>query len=825
MFRYAMALIAALLLAATCGAFTIAADGAAEVGIVLPDQPTAEEKEAATELATYLGKVTGAQFEPVAENAHAGGPAIFVGATRVTAQANVDAAHLDRDGFVIRLIGDKLFIIGYDAASTELGVHYFLQWYAGVRWYIPLEIGEHIPDTPNLSVPDDLDIAREPAWQSRQWSSAARMDPVYEKRNLVRPRYKFHHYLLHAIKPSETYDAHPEWFPFQNGKRIANPGDESHGWQPCFSNDELIRYVAEKIIAYFDANPAEMSYSLGINDVGAGGYCQCENCQALDDPSKPEFRDRPNYSNRVFHFMNAVAEITSQKYPDKLLGCLAYHNCEEVPSFPVHPNIVPYLTNDRAQWINDDFRAEDQDLLRRWSKAARQLGVYDYYYGSGYVIPRFFPRVSAESIKFCHDVGVRAWYAEIYSNWALDGCKCWLASRLLWDASQDADALVEEYYTDLFGAAAEPMRKYWQRCEQVWESQGGESHWFKGFFDIGQLDMFPREVCIELRGYLREAERLADTELVKRRVRFYRNGFRYTDLYSQVYWSDKAMKDATVGSARDVQAVADALLAYTSAEQQLRELYATVIDPDPLMRPVIPFHGRAKLNYGQGLVSGLSRVAIWAEANDGWAVVDEALAGLAEQDSDGARNATRYLRARRNLIEARDILPNPGFEANVADTNAVEGIHWTAEGCPPGWSSWIRPGSAAELQWIKDPVRSGEYAVMLKGVAGAACYIKSVPIEAGKSYLCSAWAWAKHQNPRRVELKVQWQDAQGKWFTGAGPVGDSVREPDTRGWVPLECMFTAPEGAAYAVVAVLCEGMEPDEYAYFDDCSLKEMVE
>ena len=374
MFRYAMVLTAALALAAMCGAFTIAADGAAKVSVVLPDQPTAEETEAATELATYLGKVTGADFSPVAEKDHAGGPSIFIGATHATAQANVDAAHLDRDGFVIRLIGDKLFIIGYDATSTELGVHYFLQWYAGVRWYIPLEIGEHIPHTPTLSVPDDLDIAREPAWQSRQWSSAANMDRMYEKRNLIRPRYKFHHYLLHAIRPSETYDAHPEWFPLINGKRIANPGDESHGWQPCFSNDELIRYVAEKIIAYFDANPAEMSYSLGINDVGAGGYCQCENCQALDDPSKPEFRDRPNYSNRVLHFMNAVAEITSQRHPDKLLGCLAYHNCEEVPSFPVHPNIVPYLTNDRAQWINDDFRADDQDLLRRWSKGSPSVG-------------------------------------------------------------------------------------------------------------------------------------------------------------------------------------------------------------------------------------------------------------------------------------------------------------------------------------------------------------------------------------------------------------------------------------------------------------------
>ena len=60
----------------------------------------------------------------------------------------------------------------------------------------------------------------------------------------------------------------------------------------------------------------------------------------------------------------------------------------------------------------------------------------------------------------------RGWYAEIYSNWGLDGCKAWLASQLLWDVRQDPRALVDQYYSDFFDAASEPMKRYWERCER-----------------------------------------------------------------------------------------------------------------------------------------------------------------------------------------------------------------------------------------------------------------------------------------------------------------------------------------------------------------------
>lgn len=817
-----------LTLALPALALTIAEGGKATVVIVFPDQPQENEREASAELAQYLGKMTGAAFEQLAEKdwmlrSAQGGKvaAIFVGATAAARQAGISAEKMDRDGFIIKAADRNLYIVGHDALATELGVHFFLQRYGGVRWYIPLEIGEHIPSCPTFSVPDNLNDRQEPAWKSRLWSSAARMDPMWEKRNLCRSRYDFHHNLRNILKPSEVYDQHPEWFPWIGGKRFPKPADNSETWQPCFANKEMAGWVAQKIVAHFDANPTATSYSLGINDVHVSGYCQCADCQALDDPAKREFRGRPNYSNRVFTFMNRVAEITSRKHPDKLLGCLAYANCEEVPSFPVHPNIIPYLTNDRAQWRDEHFKAQDQDLLRRWAKAARQLGVYDYYYGLGYVIPRFFPSVSAESIKFCHQTGVRAWYAEIYSNWGLDGCKAWLASQLLWDVTQDPNKLVDEYYTNFFGAAKGPMKKYWDRCEHIWMGQSGEATWFKGFFQLEQLEMFPPQVCAELRAYLDEAARLANTELLRKRVKLYSDWFHCTELYSRMYWGDKWMERAEVRNAADAERLREALVCYGRAEVGLRKHLDEVMQTDPLLRPLNPFVAKDRV-LGASLLPAMMRLADYYERAGEPLHEPFQLSPTLPAETPVAKIFAVYMTMRTHPERAEEKMPNPGFEAKAAGTSTV-GPDWTSEDCPPGWGSWIRGGTKAELRWVASPVHGGQRAVMLKGAEGAACYGMDVKGTPGDTYLCMVYAKGKVSRPQRVSLTIKWNDPKGAWFDGAPTLTVPLPQGELKDWTPLAVMFTMPKGAGAAVIILVGEDMKPEDVVWFDDCSVKQL--
>ena len=82
------------------------------------------------------------------------------------------------------------------------------------------------------------------------------------------------------------------------------------------------------------------------------------------------FRERPDYSNLVFTFMNRAADELSRTHPQKYLGALAYYWAENAPDFRLNPQVIPFLTADRAQGYDPKFWKEEMDLQERWARAA-----------------------------------------------------------------------------------------------------------------------------------------------------------------------------------------------------------------------------------------------------------------------------------------------------------------------------------------------------------------------------------------------------------------------------------------------------------------------
>lgn len=802
-------------LASPAGAFDLVSAGKPAARILLPEKASDEEKAAAGDLVDAVRKMSGAVL-PVGDDAPAA--EIHVGRTAFVEGQKLDLDALDWDGFVMRTAGaDRLILAGRNPHGTRFAVYRFLYKYAGVRWYIPTELGEHIPSRTDFRV-GSLDDREEPDYRSRLWSSAARFDGgEWERHNLMRGRYSFHHNLLHVFVPSKLYDAHPDWFPLINGKR-AKFADDSHAWQPCLSNEAAQEYAADLIIKHFDANPSATSYSLGIND--SNGYCECAGCQALDPPGKPQFRGRPDYSNRVFTFMNGVARRVAAKHPDKLLGCLAYGWCENVPTFPVDPHVIPYLTNDRAQWIDRDFKRQDQELIRRWVKAAPSVGIYDYYYGSGYIIPRLFTRQIKESLKFCKDAGVTAFYAEIYSNWSLDGPKAWVASQLLWDADQDMGALLNDYYTHFFGKAAEPMRRYFELCERQWAGQPGEARWFKYFFRYDQLELFTPEVCRKARALLDEAAARADTDLTRRRVQLTSEGFHYTELYSRVFHEGARLAEATVKDVPSLEKTLAAMADYAAVPAALERHRREVMDANPLHKPVIPMEERAPGSPSVSLFAMLTGVADWARAHGAWdrvrPMLERTAASSSGTDLKWQIGALLYL---GDHPDAPELIRNPSAEEAAAGATAPEGPDWSSEGLPPGWSSWMRPNTAGKLTWTNRAARTGKMCLAAVG-AEAATFHQVVPGKPGEVFVAAVHARGKVPEKARVELAIQWLDEGGKWFNA--PRQAAVLKPgDYADWRPLAVAFKIPEGAGKAWVGAVTYDLGDGNTVYFDDMSVK----
>lgn len=799
---------APVLLASAMLALPIVQNGQPRAALAPLDAKTPPEvRRAADEFQRVLEKMTGTKLPSTPQDDR---PIVHIGRDSFVNATVPDLDRLDQDGFVIRTVDDRhLILAGRTSHATEFAVYRFLQKYAGVRWYFPAELGEVVPRQASLVV-DRLNDRQEPSFHSRQWSAAAPFDGgVWERHNLCYARYSFHHNLLNIFVPSRLFDAHPEWFPEIDGKRKRPKDDEDPGWQPCLANKEAARYAAQVARQYFDAHPEATSFSIGMNDTAARGFCCCAECRALDpvDPAQQKTpRGLPNYSNRFFTFANRVAEELAKTHPDKYLGCLAYHVTEPPPAFDVLPKIIPFLTAGRANWTDPAIRDGDQKLIRGWCRKVPIVGIYDYYYGSGFVSPRIFTHLTEESLKFAHRTGVRAFYAEIYSTWSLDGPKAYVTSQLLWDVNLSADALVDDFCRGLFGKAADPMRAFFRFLEARWMSRpGGSNVMWQGFFDPTQLELWPPDACAEARRLLADAEKAAagEEDLVRQRVKLYSDGFRQTELWSALYHGEKSLRSA------------DDLARYSTALAELDRFDRQVVLPNPLHRAVILFTERARRPPGHALAAAVLRLSDQPQS--------QALLGRLASDSPSpeAKAAARAVLALRSHPDrVLQPLANPGFEPDSPQaTTAAPGTS-----APHGWGVWFRPGTPGKGQASADAARSGKLGFLLRG-AEAGCVLQSVPVQPRQKYLASVYVRGKLSPQAESKLLVQWKDASGNWLTAVHPSSDQLRAAPTSEWTRLCLMVEVPPRAAQLVFCVSAYGQEPDDALQIDDASLQRVPE
>jgi hypothetical protein len=496
-----------------------------------------DERQAAAELARVLGRMSGLDW-PVRSARGVAEAGFYVGGRLGEPMAPLRRAadllaprsgETGPDGFRIRTRSGSVFIEGATPEATYFGVCWLLQREGGVRWYIPGPLGEVVPFRRAWSLPD-LDVTVEPAYVSRELTGLDGPDgQAWARHNGLGSRLDFTHALSRIFAPG-LFDAHPEWFPLIDGRRHRPEGPGDYRWQPNLSDPAVAAYAAAAAAAAFNREPGRASFSLAIDDTIR--FDQSPATRALVEPLN-YFRGRPDYSPLVFGFMNRAAAALGNSEPDRYLGCLAYFWCENPPPFRVDARVLPYLTADRSQYYDPSFRAEDLDLMSRWSRSGvRAFGLWDYAYGAAYVIPREPVAAFGEAVREGWRRGARGYLAEVDPQWGFDALKCWMLTRLLWEPEIPLDTLKEDFYKGFYGKAAGPMRRFFDRCEALWMGQSGPAYWLKFYEQEDQALIFPPDSCRELRGYLDAAVRSATGDpTVAERVALTSKAFAVTEAF------------------------------------------------------------------------------------------------------------------------------------------------------------------------------------------------------------------------------------------------------------------------------------------------------
>ena len=777
-------ILVAFAMALPASALVLVEDGKPASSIVLPTQPNGNLQAAANLLQRIIERSSGARL-PIVEGEAVDGATIEVGGTPASLKACPEASTRKLDGVMVRVAEGRLFITAQNTYAVRIAAVRFLEEALGARWLFPGDLGEIVPRSRSVEVPDDFDLREEPDLESRMFSGMFGADPALWRLHLS---LQFHHN-LYRIVPVEKYgQTHPEYFPMIDGERRI-PTSPNSGWQPETTNPEVVQLAIDAADKWFTDNPEEVSFSLGVTD-GLGESYSPE-AVALDEKLGP-----PTPTNRFYHFYNQVAEGLETKWPDKMLGVLNYPPLHGVPTVPLHRNLLIYC------WRGSNGGVRPAEWYGKW----HNLAFCDWLYGCFYCMPRHYPHSYSELIRSYVKGGFRGMYAEAYPNWPIDGPKLYALSRVMWDLDTDVTAAVDEYLRLAFGPAAKPAGQFFAIAEQVMERRDPPDIYSKWSTAIRQD--FAVWTVRDIEG-MEQAVRAMEAAVAgrpdssdARRVKLFRDGWDWYAVHMRMAVAARELEALGVTDEATAQAVlakaheSDILPALREqlwnnvVEPQKNVLWGTDryreliahSDPAPLLRDGIQ-HALATVDeYWQGKSTA-------AEVADKWAQAREAHPGLAS-----------HIRVREQLASlsgsALNLVVNPGFEQEMT-----------------GWHIWVRPGTQMDVHLDTGQAHTGSASGYM-GPGTIACYVQDVKVTEGATFYLSCWARRATSNGF-CALKVWWKTPEsadlkiGQW---------ERRAADRPGeWQKLELYGTVPPGAGIAEILLLGQDNSENDACWLDD--------
>lgn len=472
----------AVALGPQAAAIPIAKDGVPLVPIVVPDEPAPEERNAAAELALYLGSAVGSEFRVIPESdPGARGAAIHVGPTAFAKSIGADPARLGPEEWRIRTAQGRLVLAGGRPRGTLYAVSRFLEDEVGVRWWTPSE--ESVPGRPGLRT-GPLDEAGSPVFAYRDFHG---LDgpPIFRLHLRLNGsetglaaewggRIAFGMHGVHTfdilVPPEEFFESRPEFFAERSGFRVAERS------QLCLSEESLAPFLAERILEIASdarsraeslGQPPPRLYDVSPNDWG--GTCECARCRTAVERTGSD-------AGPLIELVNRVSTLVREEDPEIRVTTLAYTWTFDPPretraAEGVVVRVAGYGVRDQIRPASDPGNARYLRALERWAAAAPGFWVWDYAlsFHDRFALPYPNLRTFGPDVRAYRDLGASGLFVQFDPGLGgeLHDLKVWVLAKLAEDPDRDADALVREFLRGYYGPAARHLRNYLRLTERA----------------------------------------------------------------------------------------------------------------------------------------------------------------------------------------------------------------------------------------------------------------------------------------------------------------------------------------------------------------------
>jgi hypothetical protein len=532
-------------------------DGKANATIVIAADPTPAANLASLEMQYLVEKMTGAKLPIADDSKDVSGIKILIGESSSTRELGLDSSKYHQMQKLIKFYSDALVLLGrddkaedcrpfppptngdrersmiidyyntvgakgprqmvhipgmYDYQGSLRATYRFLEEWCGVRFFGPMPINLHIPETKDLSVTGSTDLHRS-GINSKYGSmgifgrsggtSMYGLRPTAQQALLhyLRARWggepwyinhTFAHfnYKRRFTKPVEPggddknkraeYEQHKKDFEREIPGLIGVRKDGKSANQFCFKNKEFIKQVAKDARDFFDGKLGDNvdehtrnlqgrsdTFFLVPNDVG--GYCECEKCEPLH---KCGFERGLAFnggwaSDYVFDLVNAVARKVARTHPDKYVGTLAYEGYYWPPtSFEMEKNVQMAPCMHTKNWRNSPHCLDNEDThYKEWVRLAKEkkmapLAMWNYDFDAG-VMTAYYPVSRGKLVQRYIRDGVK----HVFHCGAPSMVEMYVTYRLYEDPELDPQELVADFFTKYYGPAARPMQDLYGKLE------------------------------------------------------------------------------------------------------------------------------------------------------------------------------------------------------------------------------------------------------------------------------------------------------------------------------------------------------------------------
>ncbi|MFZ4695476.1 MAG: DUF4838 domain-containing protein [Verrucomicrobiia bacterium] len=547
------------------------------------------------DLTLLLGKMSGAKIE-VVEGLPAGEKRvpIYVGAEAQKVFGRVGASKAGLYGFRVVANSKGLGLYGESEFGTSYAIYELLHR-LGCRWFMPTDLGECVPDIPKLTV-SETDESLAPATESRgMWQGGT----DFLRRNRLNGTFVVGSHCLEGYITQEQRAAHPEWCLQVDGK----PHPQYLRW----TRQDVADAVADAIIQRLDKAYAP-SVSLSPGDY----VVPTEDPEEMKSDPSPRVWEpaagRWSVTDRLLLLASRVAERVGKKYPDVKFGIYLYVNYSMPPGKQKgHPNVIPMFApidfnrHHPMTWPNHPNQTWLLDMVQGWGKVAPRTAFRGYGMNLAELsAPNPFITKWGADIPILLKNNMVYWQPETMGGWESMLPGYYLAARMTFYPQEKPEAILQDLWTRFYGAAAEPMGRYWQTMDRAWIDAGEYAGSFHGY-----LRMFTPEVLGAARAAINEALKRAGKPASPeyRRVKLIDESLTLFELYMKMRrdWAAGQLANLEADYGRWRSSLTNMVQRYRDPadDTYVQGRFGTLIYPDSQLAPAYRDASRMEREYAR----------------------------------------------------------------------------------------------------------------------------------------------------------------------------------------------------------------------------------